>query len=403
MICPTRPTPPKETVENNAMNGKLRVTEALLRRRPDRPPLGFFAVDSDTAGRVLGRETYWRAKAKSRIALWEGRRDEVVQSWIEDAIELYRKLDLVDIVPVCCEAAGLVPPKNYQPDPPRKIDDATWEDRQGCIYKYSEQTRDITLVQDPQTWTRTFTVEDESWDGTLPELDESVFEVVDAIIAEFKNDRFLLGPSGDEMAWLLLGGMERGLYEVAIHPEDVARIHESRVRRANAEDHRYVRPGQDGVLWGQDLAGQNGPLINPKTYHKLFFDGFASRIQNVKAKRQFVIKHACGNNRLLLNQFAELGIDCYQSIQASAGMDIARIQADYGDRFAVWGGVSTENLLAGTPEDVRADVDRFMREVAPRGGCILGTSHSVAVGTKYENFMALLDRYDHWRGLAPLS
>lgn len=30
------------------------------------------------------------------------------------------------------------------------------------------------------------------------------------------------------------------------------------------------------------------------------------------------------------------------------------------------------------------------------GGCILGTSHSVAVGTRYENFMTLLDQYTKW-------
>ena len=75
-------------------------------------------------------------------------------------------------------------------------------------------------------------------------------------------------------------------------------------------------------------------------------------------------------------------------------MDIIDIQQRYGDKFALWGGVPVEHLLACSVEDVHRDVDRFMREVAPAGGCILGTSHSVAVGTKYENFMALLDRFD---------
>ena len=55
---------------------KQRVEKAFQRQVPDRPPLGFFAIDSDTASKVLGRETYWRAKAKCQIAFWEGRRDE---------------------------------------------------------------------------------------------------------------------------------------------------------------------------------------------------------------------------------------------------------------------------------------------------------------------------------------
>ena len=376
------------------MNGKQRVRETLTGGRPDRPPLGFFAIDADTASKVLGRETYWRAKAKCQIAFWEGRRDEVVQSWIEDATELYRKLDVVDIIPVCCTAAGLAPPKDYDPDPPRKVDDNTWEDRQGCIYKYSPRTKDITMIHDPQTWTRTHAVEDELCSGQSPLVDESVFEAVDAIISRFKHDRFILGPAGEEMAWLLLGGMERGMMEIASRPQEVKQIYQSRVRQAEAQDEQYIRCGQDGVLWGHDLASQNGSMISPQTYRELFLEGFRSRIQAVKQRNQFVIKHACGDNRLLLDMFVEMGIDCYQSIQESAGMDIVDIQRRYGDKFAVWGGVPVEHLLAGSVEDVHGDVDRFMREVAPAGGCILGTSHSIAVGSKYENFMALLDRFD---------
>ncbi|MBN2293228.1 MAG: hypothetical protein JXM70_12430 [Pirellulales bacterium] len=376
------------------MNSNQRVREALTNGRPDRPPLGFFAIDADTAAKVLGRETYWRAKARCQIAFWEGRRDEVVQSWIEDATELYRKLDVIDIIPVCCDAAGMAPPRNYDPDPPRKVDENTWEDRQGCVYKYSPQTKDITMVHDPQMWTREHAVEEELYDGESPLVDESVFEAIDAIIDNFKQDRFILGPSGGEMAWLLLGGMERGMMEVAARPQDVKQIYLSHVKRAHERDDQFIRPGQDGVLWGQDLASQNGPMISPQTYRELFFDGFRSRIEAVKKKNQFVIKHACGDNRLFFDIFVDLGIDCYQSIQASAGMDIVEIQRDWGDKFAVWGGIPVEHLLVGTADDVRADVDRFMREVAPAGRCILGTSHSVAVGSKYDNFMALLDQFD---------
>jgi len=58
--------------------------------------------------------------------------------------------------------------------------------------------------------------------------------------------------------------------------------------------------------------------------------------------------------------------------------------------------VPLENLISGTPEDVRRDVRRAM-ECAKRGGrFILGTSHSVAVGSRYENFLAMLDEYHKW-------
>src|SRR5512135_2054999 len=102
------------------MNSKERVKRILARQPVDRIPIGFFAIDFDTVEKLLGHETYLRAKAKSQIAFWEGRRDEVVQSWIEDTIALYRKLDFVDIINVSAMASSLVPPKDYVPDQVRR-------------------------------------------------------------------------------------------------------------------------------------------------------------------------------------------------------------------------------------------------------------------------------------------
>ncbi len=163
------------------MNSKERVCAVIDGKVPDRTPLAFYAIDSDTVAKVLGRETYWRNKAKSTIAFWQGRRDEVVQSWIEDGIELYKKLDIIDITPVGRLASGLVPPKGYEPNPPKKIADDTWEDKEGCIYKYSPVTNDITMVSDPNLCSRDYSVEKLMWDGTINPPDESVFEVVEPV------------------------------------------------------------------------------------------------------------------------------------------------------------------------------------------------------------------------------
>jgi hypothetical protein len=56
------------------MNSRERVLAVFRGQIPDRVPWGEFAVDFDTVERVIGRETFLRAKARSQIALWEGRR-----------------------------------------------------------------------------------------------------------------------------------------------------------------------------------------------------------------------------------------------------------------------------------------------------------------------------------------
>ena len=129
------------------MNSKERVKNVLSGLKSDRIPIGFTSIDSEIVSQILGRSTYWRNKAKCKIAFWEGRRDEVVQSWIEDGIELYQKLDLIDIIPVWGIASGVCPPKTYEFLAPRQIDDSTWVDHYGSVYRYSPITNDIEIIE----------------------------------------------------------------------------------------------------------------------------------------------------------------------------------------------------------------------------------------------------------------
>ena len=95
----------------------------------------------------------------------------------------------------------------------------------------------------------------------------------------------------------------------------------------------------------------------------------------------------------LMEMFIEAGIDCYQSLQTTAGMEIGKLKKMFGNRLCFWGGVSMEKLITGTQDEVRADVRNALERGAPGGGFILGPSHSIAYGTKYDNFMAMLDEF----------
>jgi uroporphyrinogen-III decarboxylase len=106
-----------------------------------------------------------------------------------------------------------------------------------------------------------------------------------------------------------------------------------------------------------------------------------------------VLKHCCGNTLQLLDMFVEMGYDAYQSIQHTAGVDICAIKPTYGDKLTLWGGVPVESIMGGTPNEVRAHVRRAMTCAKPGGRFILGTSHSIAVGSIYDNYMAMLDEY----------
>ena len=373
------------------MNSKQRVLTVLQGGIPDRVPIGEFAIDFDTVEKILGHETYLRAKAKSQIAFWEGRHDEVAQSYLEDHIALHEKLD-IDIITFPM-ATWEIPPESDEP-PPRKIDDNTWQDRFGRIYKYSPITADITCIKDPVLEQTVFKKEDYLQEPVAARRDERSWKILDAVVQHFKDEKFICGPSGGEIGIFPIGGMERGCIELMEQPEVVRAATQFLLKQQNLNDEIYIHKDSDAVLWGDDFGYQSGPFISPAMFKDFFLDAIKQRVRHIHENyKKKVMKHCCGNIWPLLDFFLEIGYDSYQSIQASAGMELCELKKNVGDRITLWGGVAVEHLMTGTPEDVRNDVRHAMQCAKQGGRFILGASHSIAVGSKYDNYMAMLDEY----------
>jgi uroporphyrinogen decarboxylase len=83
-------------------------------------------------------------------------------------------------------------------------------------------------------------------------------------------------------------------------------------------------------------------------------------------------------------------------------MDIKELKELVGDRITLWGGIMHEHLNGGTVEDIRSDARYSFNYVAPGGGFILGSSHSLAVGAKIENILEMKRCRDEW-GVYPIE
>ena len=380
-----------------SMTSKERVRAVFSGEIPDKVPLGDFAIDYDIAERVLGHETYVRAKAKCQIAYWEGRRDEVVQSLVEDTVALYRKLEIYDLINLAAMTMT-VPPKGYRPEAPRRIDRVTWEYLDGRVLKYSEITADITLVYDPRRWTREFGEEDYPLEWAYEEPDPSTGELTHAVISAFGAERYIIGtfPMADE--WVQPGGTERSLVEMVERPALIERALCSSLAQARAYQAHWINPGFDGAMNGTDWSYHAGPFMSPMLWRRFCYPALEANVRYAHQRGLSFTQHACGNNWPILEDMLRAGVDCYQSIQGSAGMDLARVREAAGERLTLWGGVPVENLVSGSAEQVREDVRAAIAALKPSGRFILGASHSIAVGTRYDNFMAMLDEFEKHRG-----
>lgn len=149
--------------------------------------------------------------------------------------------------------------------------------------------------------------------------------------------------------------------------------------------------GADFVMFGDDVGGKSGPLMSPAHYEDFFLPGLAEVTRVAHENGLSVVKHTDGNIGSLLPMFAEAGIDAFHPSDPSAGMDIVQVKADFGDRFAVCGGIDTGDPLSHWPiSDLVDEVRRRIAELAPGGGWMIASSNTVHSSVKPENYHAMV-------------
>jgi len=106
-----------------------------------------------------------------------------------------------------------------------------------------------------------------------------------------------------------------------------------------------------------------------------------------------ILYHSCGSVVRLLPDFVEMGVDFINPVQVSAvGMDTAALKREFGRYLGFWGSVDTMQVLPfGTPDDVRAEVKRRMRDLAPGGGFVLAAVHNIQPNVPPDNIVAMYD------------
>jgi len=376
------------------MNSKERVKTVLEGGIPDKVPYAEYGIDSDMIERILGHPTYIRNHVALTLAFWENRHEEVAESWRNDQIELHKKIGVLDIVSFSWGSWELPAPNELSP--PRKIDERTWEDSLGRVYLLSEETRQIVCVKNPlQERSQPPKPGDFIKEPEAPSPDPRSLAIVDSIIRELGNEKYILGPSGGQIGMLVPGDLpdaEKWMF-MAESPEIVKAAVDYELKKRKKADSVMIRAGQDGVLWGCDYGHSAGTFISPAMMKDLYLEAEKERAKEIRAKGMKIFEHCCGNVWSFLDFFVDIGIDVYESIQESAGMDLARLKREYGSKLTLWGGVPVETLLSGSADEVRAAVRRALDIGRSGGRFILCSSHSIHHGVSYDNYMAMIDEY----------
>lgn len=147
----------------------------------------------------------------------------------------------------------------------------------------------------------------------------------------------------------------------------------------------------DGFMFGDDWGQQRGLIMGPRLWRRFIKPRIAKMYQKVHEAGLPVFIHSCGDVEDLFPELIEVGVDVFNPFQPEV-MDVYKIKEKYGDKLCFWGGVSTQRTLPyGTPEDVREEAKRLMREIGKGGGYILAPAHSIPKDVPAENIAALIE------------
>ena len=157
-----------------------------------------------------------------------------------------------------------------------------------------------------------------------------------------------------------------------------------------------VGPYIDVILFGDDLGGQNGPLMSPEMYRR-YFKPWHSKLwkrAKVLAPEVNVHLHSCGGIEPLMEDLIDAGLESENPVQiTSDGMDPEILKERYGDRFTFWGGgCDTRNILPkGTPNEIREHVREKIDVFSPGGGFVFQQVHNILADVPPENIITMFE------------
>lgn len=149
----------------------------------------------------------------------------------------------------------------------------------------------------------------------------------------------------------------------------------------------------DGVLFGDDWGDQRGVILGPERWRRLIKPRAAKLYERAKSAGKVVLTHCCGNVFDIIPDMIEMGLEVLESLQPEA-MDVYEIKRRYGKNLKLWGGLGTQQVLPfGSPQEVRNEIRRLIKELGRGGGYVLAPAKPLMEDIPTENAVAVIEEF----------
>jgi len=147
----------------------------------------------------------------------------------------------------------------------------------------------------------------------------------------------------------------------------------------------------DQVMWWEDMACKNGPLVSPAVFTEFLQPGYR-RVMQAARKRgcELGFVDSDGNPRDLVPHWLAEGVNIMFPLEVAAGVDPYAWREEFGMELRLKGGIAKRPLVEGG-----AAIDRELERIRPlleQGGYIPHLDHLVPPDVPYDHYRDYLDK-----------
>ncbi len=178
------------------------------------------------------------------------------------------------------------------------------------------------------------------------------------------------------------------------YPEVLKAYIEASTAHERRRIHAVAEPALSPViLIPEDFATKQGPIFPPDFMHEYHYP-YVKQLSDAWHEHGVqALYHSDGNWKKVIPDLVACGVDGFYCLEPNCGMDIVELKNAWPN--LVWaGGVDGVDLMErGTPEQVRAEVRRHIRQTRAleTGGLFVASSSEINPPIPSENFRAMVE------------
>jgi uroporphyrinogen decarboxylase len=197
-----------------------------------------------------------------------------------------------------------------------------------------------------------------------------------------------------EFVWNIRG-FENELMDCVAEPDFLSELLD-RLTDMVLEQIEYCREiPAEAFKFSDDWGDQRGVMIGPELWRKFLKPRYARIYDAVHAQGKVVLSHCCGSVADIMPDLVEIGLDVLESVQPEAcGMNPYELKKEWGDRITFWGGLGSQSTIPfGTPDTIRAEINKLRSTMSNGGGYILAPAKRLLTDTPIENVVAVFESF----------